>query len=177
MMTTIDFTNKNTVKEYVKLFNTDVNEPYKYADLEIILKGAYHFWIENKDGTIYDPCFTDNDYTKLLSIKGDLIHKPIYKEFNTKLKNAVFINLWNTFLKDIFVMCYVKKNDKLKAVFNDDKRNKDILDCCKKIGYVGRCGQIAYAYYQLNKKKGCKLKIGSVGMLKKNKSGIHYFWG
>jgi hypothetical protein len=72
---------------------------------------------------------------------------------------------------------YIVKNDKLKPVFNDDRRNKEILESCKKVGYVGRCCQIAYAYYQLNKKKGCRLKIGSVGMMKKNKSGIHWFWG
>ena len=67
--------------EHVKngKYPADINEPLdKFEDIKKI--DCFHFWVQHKDGTIYDPCFTESNYTKLMSKSGKLIYKPIYKD-------------------------------------------------------------------------------------------------
>ena len=75
-----NYTSIKSIKKALNQFTFDVNKPIdNFEEAKI---GHFHFWVENKDGSIYDPCFTDNDYTKIMAKEGNLIHKPIYKEFD-----------------------------------------------------------------------------------------------
>ena len=70
-----------TIEEESKDFWGPFNPHFKEAQ-----KGQFHFWVEYKDGTIYDPCFNESNYTKYMSKRGKLIRKPVYKEFNRTFK-------------------------------------------------------------------------------------------